>query len=101
MSRLGSRGMSRRLLATIALFAVLPLAGCGESEAEKAAESGKSKFTAVCEGTEITGAAGLPSGFPKPDAVTYLETSKAGPSSVVDGTYDGELDDAYSAYQQA
>jgi hypothetical protein len=43
----------------------------------------------------------LPSGFPKPDGVTYLKTSKAGPSNIVDGTYDGELDEAYDAYTKA
>ena len=35
------------------------------------------------------------------DGVTYLVTSKAGPSNVVDGTYDGDLDAAYDAYEQA
>jgi ABC-type oligopeptide transport system substrate-binding subunit len=90
-----------RLLA-LALLSVLALAACGgESEAEKEREKGKSAFTATCEGSALSGDVGLPSGFPKPDGVTYLKASKAGPSSVVDGTYDGELDDAYEAYEKA
>lgn len=90
-----------RLLA-LALLSVLVLSACGgESEAEKEREKGKSAFTATCEGSALSGDAGLPSGFPKPDGVTYLKTSKAGPSNVVDGTYDGDLDAAYDAYETA
>src|SRR5262245_3667284 len=89
-------------LFALALFLVLMLAACGgESEAEKEREKGKSAFTATCEGSALSGDVGLPSGFPKPDGVTYLKTSKAGPSNVVDGTYDGDLDGAYEAYEKA
>jgi ABC-type oligopeptide transport system substrate-binding subunit len=89
-------------LVALALFSVLVLSACGgESEAEKEREKGKSAFAATCEGSALSGDVGLPSGFPKPDGVTYLKTSKAGPSNVVDGTYDGDLDDAYDAYEQA
>jgi hypothetical protein len=90
-----------RLLA-LALLSVLVLSACGgESEAEKESEKGKSAFSATCEGSALSGDVGLPSGFPKPDGVTYLKTSMAGPSNVVDGTYDGDLDAAYDAYETA
>jgi len=89
-----------RLLA-LALLAVFTLAACGKSEAEEKREEGKSAFEATCEGSALTGDVGLPSGFPKPDGVTYLKASKAGPSNVVDGTYDGDLDAAYDAYDKA
>ena len=90
-----------RLLA-LALLSVLVLGACGgESEAEKEREKGKSAFTATCEGSALSGDAGLPSGFPKPDGVTYLKASMTGPTNVVDGTYDGELDEAYDAYTEA
>jgi hypothetical protein len=95
--------MTRLLqLLALALLSVLVLSACGgESEAKKEREKGKSAFTATCEGSALTGDAGLPSGFPKPDGVTYLKSSTAGPSNVVDGTYDGELDEAYDAYEKA
>jgi hypothetical protein len=96
--------MTRRTMQLLALslLTVFALAACGgESEAEKEAEKGKSAFAATCEGSALTGDVGLPSGFPKPDGVTYLKTSKAGPSNVVDGTYDGDLDAAYDAYEKA
>jgi hypothetical protein len=89
-------------LVALALLSILALSACGgESEAEKEREKGKSAFAATCEGSALSGDVGLPSGFPKPDGVTYLKTSKAGPSNVVDGTYDGDLDDAYDAYEKA
>ena len=85
----------------LALVGAFVLAACGgESEAEKEREKERSAFTAVCEGSAISDS-GLPAGFPKPDGVTYLKTSQAGPSQVVDGTYDGDLDAAYDAYEQA
>ena len=95
--------MTRRMrLLALALLSLLALSACGgESEAEKEREKGKSAFTATCEGSALSGDVGLPSGFPKPDGVTYLKTSKAGPSNVVDGTYDGDLGDAYDAYETA
>jgi ABC-type oligopeptide transport system substrate-binding subunit len=89
-------------LVALALLSALALSACGgESEAEKEREKGKSAFAATCEGSALSGDVGLPSGFPKPDGVTYLKTSKAGPSNVVDGTYDGDLDAAYDAYEKA
>jgi hypothetical protein len=87
-------------LVALAVLGSLALVACGESEAEKEREKNKSAFTAVCEGSAVSDP-GLPAGFPKPDGVTYLKTSEAGPSHVVDGTYDGDLDAAYDAYEQA
>jgi hypothetical protein len=92
--------MRSRLLASAVLLAalVLGLAGCGgggESEDE-----GEEGAAVACEGTAIT-ATELPSSFPKPEGVTYTETSEAGPSHVVDGYYEGDLQDAYDGYKEA
>jgi len=91
--------MSTRLSALAALLALVALAlaacgGGGESE-EKESESGAK---VACEGSPIS-ATKLPANFPKPDGVTYTETSEAGPSHVVDGYYEGELQDAYEGYK--
>jgi hypothetical protein len=43
----------------------------------------------------------LPAGFPKPDGVTYTAEREAGPSTVVEGYYDGEIDDAFESYKDA
>jgi hypothetical protein len=87
---------------------VFALAGCGgegdsaeEKAKEKAKEAAEAASAPVCETTTVVATTKLPSSFPKPDGVTYRVTKTAGPSEVVDGTYDGSLDDAYDAYEQA
>jgi hypothetical protein len=83
---------------------VLALAGCGggdESAEEKAKEAGEAASAPVCEKTTVVQTTKLPAGFPKPDGVTYRVTKTTGPSEVVDGTYDGDIDAAYDAYEQA
>lgn len=54
-----------------------------------------------CDGAAFSGATGLPARFPKPDAATYVRTEQRGPTRVVTGFYEGELDDAYEAYRDA
>jgi hypothetical protein len=94
----------KRLSMLLGLTLVLTLAACGGGESDKGEESeGEASELAAdaCTGSALTDAVKLPSGFPKPDAVTYVKQSEAGPSTVVDGRYDGSLDDAYDNYQSA
>ena len=86
------------LVAVLAVF----LAGCGGKSAEEKAKEQAAKASApVCDMTQVLDTTKLPSGFPKPDAVTYHQQKTEGPSLTVDATYAGNLDDAYSAYEQA
>jgi hypothetical protein len=81
---------------------VLALAGCGgKSDEEKAKEAAAETSAPVCDVTTTVDGSKLPAGFPKPDGVTYRAETTAGPSEVVDGTYAGDLDTAYDAYEQA
>jgi hypothetical protein len=78
------------------------LAGCGgKSAEEKAKEQAAEASKPVCDMTQVLTTTKLPAGFPKPDAVTYHQQKTEGPSLTVDATYAGNLDDAYSAYEQA
>ena len=81
---------------------VIALSGCGgKSDEEKAKEAAAETSAPVCDmATEVDGSK-LPPNFPKPDGVTYRSETTAGPSQVVDGTYEGNLDDAYDAYEKA
>jgi hypothetical protein len=76
-------------------FALVACGGEKESEAE---EEGRAKV--ACEGPALSEDPGLPANFPKPDGVTYTKASEAGPSRIVDGYYEGELQDAYDAYKE-
>jgi hypothetical protein len=85
----------------VPLVLVGVLAGCGgESEAEKEREAGKSgRGTVTCEGSATSAATGLPADFPQIDGITYVKTSKTGPSRVVDGYADKGLEDLYDEYK--
>jgi len=92
------------MLLGLALILTVSLAACGGGGSDEG-EEGESEISEVaseaCTGTALTDTVKLPTGFPKPDAVTYVKQSEAGPSTVVDGRYDGSLDDAYDDYQAA
>jgi hypothetical protein len=92
--------MYRKLLPFV-LVAVL--AGCGgESEAEKEREAGKSgRGTVTCEGSATNAATGLPADFPEIEGVTFVKTSKSGPSRIVDGYADKGLEDLYDELESS
>jgi hypothetical protein len=87
---------------TIALVVVLvaSVAGCGKSEAEKEAESGKSgEGTVTCTGDALSGSTGLPAGFPQLEGVTYVAAKDSGPTHVVDGYSDESIEGLYNEYK--
>jgi hypothetical protein len=43
----------------------------------------------------------LPPGFPSPSKVTYTDELEAGPSVIVKGYWDGDIDAAYEGYKDA
>jgi hypothetical protein len=76
------------------------LAGCGgdeKSEAEKEAEAGRG--TVTCSGDRLAGSTGLPAGFPELEGVTYVDAEDKGPTHVVDGYSDEELEGVYREYK--
>ena len=85
--------------------ALLAVAGCGgKSEAEKkseaaAAANGSGRGTITCEGSATSKPTGLPSGFPQPDAVTYVKASTNGPTVIVDGYSTESLEGMYVEYK--
>jgi len=93
---------TKLLRLTAVACVALAAAGCGggESEEEREAEEG-GRGTITCEGPALTGATNLPASFPKLDDVTYVEAEKRGPTAVVDGYYEGSLEDAYEGYKDA
>ena len=83
------------------LFLVLLVlaAGCGGGdEGEEEGEEGRAKV--ACEG-EALSSTKLPPTFPSVDGVTLTTQETQGPTEVVDGYYEGELEDAYEGYKSA
>jgi hypothetical protein len=93
---------SRLLLGVLVALLAVALAGCGgKSAEEKAKEAAAEASKPVCNMTQVLTTTKLPAGFPKPSAVTYHQQKTEGPSLTVDATYAGNLDDAYTSYEQA
>ncbi len=94
--------MKRSIVALLLLALALGVAGCGggKSSSEKAAEAASKEAgnEITCEGAALSGDSGLPTGFPKPSGVTYVKTRQDGPTTVVNAYYEGDLDTAYTAY---
>jgi hypothetical protein len=83
-----------------ALVAILAVAGCGKSEDEKEAESGKSgEGTVTCSGNALSGETGLPVGFPELDGVTFVAATDSGPTRVVNGYSDESIEGLYNEYK--
>jgi hypothetical protein len=53
----------------------------------------------TCAGEPLVTEPQLPAAFPKPDGLTYVESNKQGPTTVIGGYYEGSLEDAYTAYK--
>jgi hypothetical protein len=100
--------MRRPLASQTLLLALLGLTftacggGNGESEAEREAERGRSEaFAPICEMTAMSGKTGLPADFPTIGDITYVKSEKAGPSTIVEGYADGDLEDVYNELHDA
>jgi hypothetical protein len=86
--------VQRAALWLLALLAGCGLGACGGDEAPQA-----QRAAVECDGAPVT--PDLPADFPKLPRVTYTKTTAAGPSNIVDGYYEGRLEDAYREYKAA
>jgi hypothetical protein len=82
----------------LAAFVLLLAAGCGS---EKKAEEGGAEKECEAAPAAMAGNPTLPAKFPTPANVTYTGEKKTGPSSVVSGYRDGELEEAFDDYKSA
>jgi hypothetical protein len=98
--------MAKRTVA-LALVAVVALAACGTSDdgGEPAGNGGTqgSPQGAACPvaPTPLVAQPTLPENFPIPDELTLTEEKEAGPSTILEGFWESDLDDVYQEYQDA
>jgi hypothetical protein len=86
----------------IVLAAVLfVIAGCGSSSKKTEGEAGK-EAQAACTGSPLSSAPKLPPSFPQiePDKLTYTKQSTVGPTQVVEGYFNGSLQDAHDEFHK-
>jgi hypothetical protein len=79
------------VLATVGIV----LAGCGGGGGEKPANS---QAKAACEGSSLSGTPKLPASFPQVEQVTYTKQSTQGPTEVVEGYFEGSVEEAHDEY---
>jgi hypothetical protein len=82
----------------VALVLVLPACGGGD-EAAPTQPTIPQRTTVQCDGPAVE--PDLPRDFPAVEGVTYTKSTAAGPSKIVDGYYEGRLEDAYRKFKSA
>lgn len=76
------------------------VAGCGgKKESEEEGELSKDAV-AACTGTALTAAPKLPTGWPQIENATYTKQSTEGPTNVVEGYFEGSVEDAHDEYKK-
>lgn len=85
--------MRRLALLPLALL-VFALAGCG-GDGNGGEDEGSGEVQAACTGSALSDAPNLPADFPSFASVTYTQQKTQGPTEVVEGYYEGELENAY------
>ena len=93
-----------RQAAWVAVLGGLVLAvatGCGgggESESEESELN--QQAVAACNGSALSETPDLPASFPMVENVTYTKQTTQGPTQVVEGYFEGSLEDAYDEYKK-
>jgi hypothetical protein len=88
-------------------FAVLGLvvvafAGCGGGGSDESSDEGElnAQAQAACNGSALSVAPKLPASFPQVENVTYTKQRTQGPTNVVEGYWEGSLEDAHDEYKK-
>jgi hypothetical protein len=79
---------------------VLALAGCGGDNKNEESEGG-GEVEAACTGSPLSEAPKLPAKFPTFDSVTYTQQSTQGPTDIVEGYYEGDVEGAHDEVKAA
>jgi ABC-type glycerol-3-phosphate transport system substrate-binding protein len=89
---------SIRWCAALALF-VLLLAACGGGGDDKGGELSQ-EAEAACTGSALSEAPTLPTGWPDMGEVTFTQQSTQGPTQVVEGYFDGDVQAAHDDFKR-
>jgi hypothetical protein len=93
------RRMQWFVFVVLILFA---LAGCGGGDENGEEEGGLDEAAkAACTGSALSDAPNLPAGFPKVDKATFTQQRTQGPTEVIEGYYEGGIQEAHDAYKSA
>lgn len=85
----------RLLLSLVLLTGMLAACGGGEDGDSSAGQTCPAAPVAMPRQPE------LPTGFPSPSEVTYTEERMIGPSQIVKGYWEGDIESAFEGYKEA
>ena len=77
------------------------MAGCGGEEGEEEESELSEAAKAACTGSALSDAPRLPADFPQVEGATYTQQSTAGPSEIIEGYFEGSIQEAHDAYMSA
>jgi hypothetical protein len=77
---------------------ILAAAGCGGGGNEEESEPANPQAKAACEGSPLSGTSKLPPSFPMVENTTLTKQSTQGPTDVVEGYWEGDLEEAHDEY---
>jgi hypothetical protein len=77
---------------------MLLLAGCGGSDGKSSESGGEAE--AACTKSELSETPELPQGWPEMGEVTFTQQSEQGPTHIVEGYFDGDLQAAHDDFKR-
>jgi hypothetical protein len=87
-----------RWLALVGVIGLL-LAGCGGGDGDNGSELSEEAEVA-CTGSELSEAPMLPAGWPDMGEVTFTQQSTQGPTEVVEGYFEGDIQAAHDDFKR-
>jgi hypothetical protein len=86
-----------RTWVVLAVFMLL-LPGCGGSDSKNGESGGEAE--AACTKSELSEMPELPQGWPEMGEVTFTQQSEQGPTHIVEGYFDGDLQAAHDDFKR-
>ena len=92
----------RKALALLALLTAGLVAGCGGGGEEEESEGGGEATHAACTMSALSESLNLPAGWPQieSDKMVYTEQETAGPTEIVEGYFNGSVQEAHDEFQR-
>jgi hypothetical protein len=92
--------LTKRLLA-LGVVGLLAFVGCGGDDRESEGEEAAARGECTSDIPEAADISSLPPNFPVPGEAVLTGSSKAGPSQIVEGFFEADIEAAFPEYEDA